>query len=241
MTETQTIQWKRLAIEASAIVISILLAFGIDAWWDERQIRSEEQEILQGLREEFVSIHEKLTGDNIQHAQSLQILEGLLLTFDNGLSANSESAVDAALLDMIGPGTSDLGNGTLDALISSGRTEILESRKLRTLLTAWEGVIGEVWDDQANNAKVVYEINVPYFVSKNFAIGQLMHQWYSNWSFPLRSVSDDPDAFNRLLQDPKFRVLVELWYGYRRHLTEEYEAAITAADEILAEIDKSIN
>lgn len=29
--------WRRLAIEGPVIVISILLAFAIDAWWDERQ------------------------------------------------------------------------------------------------------------------------------------------------------------------------------------------------------------
>jgi hypothetical protein len=33
---TQNIQWKRLAAEVIAIFASILFAFAIDAWWDER-------------------------------------------------------------------------------------------------------------------------------------------------------------------------------------------------------------
>jgi hypothetical protein len=44
MTDSHNIRWKRLAIEAPAIVISILLAFAIDAWWEERQA-TEVQEI----------------------------------------------------------------------------------------------------------------------------------------------------------------------------------------------------
>jgi len=39
--ETEKIPWKRLVLEATAIVASILLAFAIDAWWDERQDRKE--------------------------------------------------------------------------------------------------------------------------------------------------------------------------------------------------------
>ncbi len=34
MTETTKIEWNRIAIEAIAIVGSILLAFSIEAWWD---------------------------------------------------------------------------------------------------------------------------------------------------------------------------------------------------------------
>ena len=35
MTETQKIPWKRISVEAAASVASILLAFAIDAWWEE--------------------------------------------------------------------------------------------------------------------------------------------------------------------------------------------------------------
>ena len=53
MTETQNIQWKRIVVEAAAIVGSILLAFAIDAWWDDRQDRAAEQRIFVGLKSEF--------------------------------------------------------------------------------------------------------------------------------------------------------------------------------------------
>jgi hypothetical protein len=46
MAEQQRIPWKRVAVEATAIVVSILLAFAIDAWWDDRKEQSADREQL---------------------------------------------------------------------------------------------------------------------------------------------------------------------------------------------------
>ena len=61
MTETQSIAWKRLAIEATVIVGSILLAFAIDAWWEERGERQAEVVLLERLRADFTEIQTALT------------------------------------------------------------------------------------------------------------------------------------------------------------------------------------
>jgi len=47
------IPWPRMFAEALAIVVSILLAFGIQAWWEERQDRAVEQALLTGLVEDL--------------------------------------------------------------------------------------------------------------------------------------------------------------------------------------------
>ena len=240
MSTANNIPWKRLTVEAVAIVVSILMAFAIDAWWDERQIRIEEQQILHGLKAEFIVIQKTLARDKAEHLTGLKFLENLLLEFENGPSENAGSVLDVALLSLVSPSTTDIGNGTLDALLNSGSVEILQSRKLRAKLAAWPGVIGEVWDDQENGAKMVFEIHLPYFISENVAAGAAMSQWHSDWPIPVQSLSNDPDAIKRLLDDPKFRVLVEVRYGYQRHLTGEFERAILAAEEIVSEIDESI-
>ncbi len=36
MQDSRKIDWKRITAEAVAVVVSILIAFGIDAWWQER-------------------------------------------------------------------------------------------------------------------------------------------------------------------------------------------------------------
>jgi hypothetical protein len=53
MTEAHIIRWKRAAIEVVTIVASILLAFAIDAWWQERGERNREEALIEGLVIEF--------------------------------------------------------------------------------------------------------------------------------------------------------------------------------------------
>lgn len=49
MANTDDIRWKHISAEAFAIVVSILLAFWIDAWWEERKDRFAEQEYLSAI------------------------------------------------------------------------------------------------------------------------------------------------------------------------------------------------
>lgn len=52
---TSNLSWKRLFVEGSAVVLSILLAFAIDAAWDERQEDESDLAQLRGLYQELQS------------------------------------------------------------------------------------------------------------------------------------------------------------------------------------------
>ena len=61
MTDTLKTPWKRLSLEAAAIVASILLAFWIDAGWDQRKDAVRERIVLETLlsdMQEFQSARE---------------------------------------------------------------------------------------------------------------------------------------------------------------------------------------
>ncbi len=111
---------------------------------------------------------------------------------------------------------------------------------MRARLASWEGVIAEVWDDQADNAKLVYEVFVPYLVAEGVGGGGLMSLWYDDWPYEARMISENPDAVAKLLDDPRFRELFEIRYGYNRHLAEEFDEALAEAAAIIEEIEGSI-
>ena len=49
---TYVIQWKKLVTEGIVIVVSILLAFAIDAWWEDRQeLKAAEDQVSRVLAE----------------------------------------------------------------------------------------------------------------------------------------------------------------------------------------------
>ena len=47
------LSWARLLAEAVAIVVSILIAFGLDAWWDESREAAEERRHLVAIAADF--------------------------------------------------------------------------------------------------------------------------------------------------------------------------------------------
>jgi hypothetical protein len=53
---------RRLIAEGVVIVASILLAFGLDAWWDATQQSRETADLLAALDEEFALAAEELEG-----------------------------------------------------------------------------------------------------------------------------------------------------------------------------------
>lgn len=53
--DSQQVPWKRIGIEAIAIVASILLAFSIDRWWELRQERLEERQAIAQLTADFIA------------------------------------------------------------------------------------------------------------------------------------------------------------------------------------------
>ena len=78
--KNQPIPWLRLGAESVAIVGSILLAFAIDAWWDARVERTEEQAHLMALQDQFertLVLHEQQVSELADAEDATRELLGL--------------------------------------------------------------------------------------------------------------------------------------------------------------------
>ena len=71
MNKSQEIPWKRLFVEATAIVASILIAFAIDAWWQDRTEHIVEAQYLRALREDLNHSLQLLDESETQHRQQV--------------------------------------------------------------------------------------------------------------------------------------------------------------------------
>jgi hypothetical protein len=90
---TRSIPWPRILAEGVAIVLSILLAFGIQAWWEGRQERLEEREILIGLRDELLEIRDVIDEDLGDAAYAQSLLRAFLsMTPDEAARIPADSA-----------------------------------------------------------------------------------------------------------------------------------------------------
>ena len=144
---SKRIPWTRVFLEGVVIVGSILLAFGIQAWWDGLQEREEEQEILVGLEAEFVDLQARLQRWTAYNRWGAGMLERVLSDSVATLQAPSiDSAFSAAtVVNVLDQG------GALEALLSSGRLELIRDREIRARLAKWPD-----WLDDMNDLAMFY-------------------------------------------------------------------------------------
>ena len=100
MIKGQSIEWKRVSIEVLSIVGSILLAFSIDAWWDDRQQHNEERIILQRLLNDFQDMRKYLAEQILYNEAILESAKTLQRMSANVEEGISESSVDRLIGDI---------------------------------------------------------------------------------------------------------------------------------------------
>ena len=144
----ERIPWKRLFAEAVAIVLSILLAFGIDAWWDERNERIEEQEILLALQIEFEANRIEAASVIRAHENALQYAADLMSLSDEEILALPADEAARHVRYFAHPRTFDAVRGTVDSLTASGKLGVLQKRTLRDALTSFINIIEDAKEDR---------------------------------------------------------------------------------------------
>ena len=146
MTEPRSIPWKQIAVEAVAIVVSILLAFAIDAWWAERIERNVEHEALRALHSDF-----KTSRDNIEWVlRSLADGRSSFARFQSATPAELAEINPDAIRPIIGGllknHTFDPVTATLDALANDGRLGLISDSQVLRQLSSWRKELDNIAD-----------------------------------------------------------------------------------------------
>lgn len=137
----------RFIWEGAVIVVSILLAFAIDAWWDDRRDRVEEEEILAALTAEYQTNLNKVNYRIGQHLEMRGDVERLFGATDEEIHALPQDARSTMVVALCNPKTFDPVLGTTDALIGSGKLELIESQELRQALTTYLNLAQDASED----------------------------------------------------------------------------------------------
>lgn len=166
MNETRYIAWKRLAIEAAAIVASILLAFAIDAWWEERGDRQAEVVLLERLRTDFNAIRAALAVVEEEHrAASEACLFFMNVAAGETLPTTPEVDRMVALV-FLASRTFNPGSGAVAAFNDSNSSRLIRNQLLADKILAWPGLVEELQEEEANLQKGVAERWTPYLASR---------------------------------------------------------------------------
>ena len=163
MTETQKIPWKRLAVEATTIVGSILLAFAIDAWWQRRSELEQADALIVSLHADFEAsqnhLETWLAGTRWIFRSSSELLNHI-----KNAELGEEISVSLELIvGSIGAPTYSPTDSTWEAAFSSGQIELIEDIELRNILGSWRQQLADTSEDEILIREIVVHQLVPAF------------------------------------------------------------------------------
>jgi hypothetical protein len=150
VSRLKQIPWLRVAVEGAAIVISILLAFGIEAWWASEQDVADEQVVLEDLRADFHATRTELESVVRNHdgwrAGRALFLDGSASSFGSATVEEMGAMVTSFQAAL----TFDPVSNTLDALRNDGRLAVLRSDDLRKALAAWSRLLADIEENEVD-------------------------------------------------------------------------------------------
>jgi len=135
--------------EVFLIVVGILIAFFLDAWWDDPQEQNRLHEALAAVRKDFLATQVELTTVLEANERYVREVSRLIrLEADDVTSLDDADAVLLAQLLPTGGLTFDPVLGSVEALISGGQLHRIENVELGSAIAAWPARLDEIGEDQ---------------------------------------------------------------------------------------------
>ncbi len=240
------IPWLRVFVEGVVIVGSILLAFGIQAWWDGQQERADETQILVSLRDELRENQERLEG-SAAFSGALQEAAYIVLqsASEPGLELSPDS-VDSLLATLTWWVVPDWVTATVDALVSSGDIVLISDQRLRARLGSWTRRIERVIDLEEQEAFTYHERWLPYLIRTGY-ISQLANlqrvqpgssdPWPAYREMPLVSPRTDHSA---LMEQREFQNLVQVRHWDHQDLRVHYGLFAADLNQLLDQVEAEL-
>lgn len=162
MAYTSQIQWQRITAEAAAIVVSILLAFSIQAWWDDRNELIIEQRLLKALLVEFEQNGELLRQAREQYERRYTDAIRILELMDGDPAEIAVAEFEELVRSLLWRRTFHLESGAHDGLLAAGELSLIRDEALRSRLAAWPSYVAEWTEEQDAVFSFVSEDMRPY-------------------------------------------------------------------------------
>jgi Family of unknown function (DUF6090) len=190
------------AREVILIVVGVMIAFGVDARWEDSRERREEVRILRSLQTEMVE-----NGLRLKQVVGVRMSarDGAETLFDitgPGAQPQLSSVVDSLLaVTSTGVATYDPLTGSTDALILGGQLASISNDSLRLALASWPEQLRDLREDEVWLIEYSMVDGTPISFD-----GHLIGSTGLNWAAK-------PDEYTPLflLRDPEFARRVETY------------------------------
>jgi hypothetical protein len=227
-----------LLAEGVVIVVSIVLAFALDAWWDD---------VAEGrqLRQQLGSVQAEVRGNRDLVLFQVDLMErmigageALVEAMDSAASRGGEVSVPDTLawLPLANP-TLDASLGAIDALVGSGQLALIRDPTLRSRLAGLRDRIEDAVEEQEQALTVYYDHFYPRLIESGYRTSPVVSQ--SIFDYWVERVPGRPAQSFGMVEFPADPALAEtlrerlLLYAIS---VEEMRALLTVLDDLEAAV-----
>ena len=224
MTNTEKIPWKRLSVEAAAIVGSILLAFAIDAWWEDRNQHIEEVEILGQF---LVTLNNDIRSLESKAARFQGMIDDITAIVSHIENQRPyEDRLSSLFPSCVGWDISVPNSGPYEALKSKGLDFIQDQALRMKLIDYYERKSFSVVTTADENRRYNMEAAIPYY-DRHF------HRWYDGRAVPV--------DYEKILIDPLFlNICKHKRNNMQAWILPSYKRAIDQAASLISDIQTEL-
>ncbi len=197
MKGNEEIPWKRISIEAVAIVGSILIAFALDAWWDRSQARVQNRERLAAVLEEVESAEpaiEKTLRFRTSGVENLVELRRRLTEIPLGQHVNVPASLIAP---MRFAWVTEIRIGNAQEFLSTEGASMDGGRLLKQATRTWLTAVEDVQDDEKQLREFVRRDMRPFLRSR-FNLAAALDRAAIDW---LRSTAESGSEVEPMVPD----------------------------------------
>jgi len=226
-------------VESVAIILSILLAFAIDAGWDEIKERNQEKAFLVSLLSDFTETRSRIDESIDAHMKFIDLARQLL-DYHSDDTPNIEPEALEEMLSAVFFNWESLylPSGSRDALFASGDIEIIDNEELREMLAAWPSLVADANEDDILIASDVMNNLAPYLQRKirTRNVVRISNSDAAELIPRIESVN-----YDAVWNDPLFENLVTFRIVNESFALDENDRLSEAVDEIIRVIQKEID
>jgi hypothetical protein len=231
MAVSAQLPWKRLVAEVVAIVFGILLAFAIDAWWQDRADRQVEAQYLRALRDDLDASLSLLDAADASQQLQTEYLESLLRIDE--IDPEPEDVRLWLREGVFVIGTYQPQLSSLRDLESSGQSQLIRDLALRSALASVAQTVDRLRNVQDDIIESQQSLLDPYLV-ENFDLVAVLG------SESGATVDED----SSILESQAFRSRVAFKLDLRgfigntmQDLRRDFDESLTLIDRRLDELD----
>ena len=228
------VPWLRVFVEGVVIVGSILMAFGIEAWWEQRSEKTLELEVLEGLATDF---ERHVTALESERERADWELGRLALT----LEVSGEEYTDtlralqfASLVYALARGVVwNPSGGVLDALIASEGLELISHKPIQQALAAWQGMVEDALDNQVTMRTYAFAQIIPLLSANGIPMSRAMASVREAWPVALDSEASALRSYRWLRGNSEVHSMLGIKYAWTESGRRDIVAALTEAQYII--------